>query len=277
MYYDILMYSNCEVLLVQGPNKGKRCKEVCKTCRHKTKICQWCNEKFNRDTAYYGHIKVCAKACIEHKTPKIKPVVKPRSEGKESYIEVIAKITEEIVELRKIIQQPSITNVTYQQPVTYQQILISDAGAYKILCEKMGSGEATNFLCELAGKPKTMTLFEKVYLDCDKADYPIANSNGKDFYYRDSDNNIIRDEGGHQISKLGDRLIKNTFIEAADPLLTRFMKHNVGDLEGDDGDYDKFRELQNAACAVKTDKTFVNDLSFKTYNPNHTFFKLYDD
>lgn len=54
----------------------------------------------------------------------------------------------------------------------------------------------------------------------------------------------------------------------------RFVKHNEGDHDGDDNNYDKFRELQNGACRIKSDKSFVRDLYPKTYNPKHEFFPL---
>jgi hypothetical protein len=152
------------------------------------------------------------------------------------------------------------------------QINISDIGAFKNLCEKMGASEATDFLCQLASKPKIITLFEKLYLDGNPTEHPIATLNGKDFVYRDINEALVHDIGGTKISELGERLLKNTFIEAVDPILTRFVRQNQGDRDGDDNDYDTVRELQNGACLAKKDKTFIKDLSTKVYNPNHSFF-----
>ena len=103
----------------------------------------------------------------------------------------------------------------------------------------MGISEATVLLCGMACKPQVMVLFEKAYLEGDPYNYPIANNNGTDLYYRDINNNIIHDEGGRQISKLSERLVKNTFLEAAEPILSRFVVQNEGDHDGDDADYDK--------------------------------------
>ena len=264
------MFTGCKETINKGNHKGQLCGNVSVRCRHSTKTCSVCGKTFNRDTSYARHVHTCIKP-----VQLIKPIIKIRDT---SHFEVLSQLTAEIKELKALItHQPTVNNI-YHPTVnnitnTYQHIMISDVGAFNILCEKMGTNEATSFLCTLATKPKTMALFEKVYLDCEPSNYPIANNNGKDFYYRDSDNKIVHDEGGSTISKLGDRLIKNTFIEAADPMLTRFVNQNVGDHEGDDADYDKFRELQNAACAVKTDKSFIKELSVKTYYPNHQFFK----
>jgi hypothetical protein len=165
--------------------------------------------------------------------------------------------------------QQTVYNITNN---LYQHISITDIGGFKSLCDRMGIPEATEFLCKMAAKPQLMDLFEKVYLDCDPAHYPIAHNNGRDFYYRDAENKLIIDEGGSKIAQLSERLMKNTFIEAADPLLAKFVRQNDGDKEGDDVDYDRFRELQNGACRVKVDKSFIKELYPRTYNPNHTFF-----
>lgn len=268
------MYSKCVIILTQGKNKGKKCGEVCKACRHKVIICQWCNKEFNRDTAYCAHSKICSYAI-----PKIKPkiVIKSTSSQLEDMCDKLQTMEQSIRQLTNLIIANKITAPTVVNNILYQQnISISEFGAFKSLCDKMGTEEATKFMCSLASKPKTMDLFEKVYLDCDPSNYPIANNNGKDFCYRDSDNNIIHDEGGQKIAQLGDRLMKNTFVEAIDPLLTRFVRQNEGDHEGDDGDYDMFHTLQKAACLVKPDRTFIKDLSLKTYNPDHTFFQKED-
>ncbi len=85
---------------------------------------------------------------------------------------------------------------------------ISDMGAFKILSDRMGEEEATDFLCKLASNPRIITLFEKVYLDGEPSEHPIANVNGEDFIYRDETQNLIHDIGGAKILKLGERLLK---------------------------------------------------------------------
>jgi hypothetical protein len=288
---SIIMFTECKEVIQRGVNKGKLCGEVNSRCHHIIKVCKLCYKHFKRDTTYIRHASIC-KAVPPGKVklrPVIRPIVKsspvpqpqpqpqPQLCSKETSDDILKRLENEVndlKELKAVLQQAlnSINTVNITNNTTYNQIVISDVGAFKLLCDKMGSNEATNFLCTLANKPKTMVLFEKVYLDCERDQYPIANANGKDFYYRDTDNNIICDEGGYHISKLGDRLIKNAFIEASDPLLTRFVSHNAGDREGDDDDYSRFRELQNAACSLKTDKTFIKELSLKTYCPDHMFF-----
>ncbi len=256
------MFTECREIIMKGEHKGKLCGDVNKRCRHKVKICL-CGKQFMRDTSYMRHVVSC------RQVPKIKPVIKIR--GLSSDSNILNDLVTEVQGLKTLItQQPTVNNITHvYQPIVNNIYMISDVGAFKILCDKMGVNEATEFLCALANKPKTMVLFEKVYLDCEPDDYPIANANGKDFYYYDGDSNIIYDEGGCLISKLGDRLIKNTFLEAADPLLTRFVKQNEGEHDGDDDDYDRFRALQTAACSVKADRSFIRELSLKTYHPGH--------
>ncbi len=257
----------CKIDITQGKNKGKTCGEANKVCRHRIMTCKVCDKTFNRDTVYYSHVKTC------------RPIIDQSSAVIRGLESVVAKI--DIIEKKidRIAQEPSVsnyitnnTNHIVASNTNNIQIIISDVGAFKALCDKMGTTEATLFLCDLASKPKTITLFEKVYLEGDPSNYPIANNDGKDFYYRDKDNNIICDAGGQEIAQLGKRLMQNTFLEAANPLLTRFVRQNEGDHDGDDEDYDKFRELQNAACRCKVDKTFPVDLYKRTYNPKHDFF-----
>ena len=265
----------CTIILTRGKNTGKMCGNACQQCHHVNKTCRGCNEQFNRDATYQLHIKSC-KYYNTNNSSKIKPQVMLRKQTiTESlpHMDRMLAVEKELNKLTRLLQVLPTTNIVNTTTnVVYQTINISDIGAFKTLCDKMGTNEATNFLCKLASKPQIMMLFEKVYLECDPSRYPIANNNGKDFMYRDVDNKIIHDEGGHKITQLSERLMKNTFIEAADPLLTRFVKHNEGDHEGDEDDYDKFRELQNGACETQVDKSFVKELYTKTYNPNHTFF-----
>lgn len=277
-------WTDCKIPITRGKNKGKECGEVNKKCRHKVMTCKSCSMVFYRDTAYFNHLKECETTTD---TQELRSTVGRlmdidmdiKHQNRKSHsdrILVIEKAIDELSsravtadELKSTVAkiQPSVNFITNNI-----QIVVSDVGAYKALCGRMGTDEATDFLCELASKPKTITLFEKVYLEGDPTDYPIANNDGKDFYYRDSNNNIVCDTGGHEIAKLGKRLMQNTFLEAADPLLTRFVSHNGGDRDGDDEDYDRFRELQNAACRCKDDKTFTLDLYKKTFNPKHIFF-----
>ncbi len=266
----------CPVILTRGKNVGKICGAVCPQCRHINKSCRGCGEQFNRNPSYQQHIKVCPMyAC----SLKIKPTVIKKLQVDTSEIcNKVQSMEQSMLSMKTMLEQalerkPITTNIVNATTnVVYQTISISDIGAFKTLCDKMGTTEATDFLCKLAAKPQIMALFEKVYLECDPANYPIANNNGKDFFYRDADDKIVHDEGGHKITQLGERLMKNTFVEAADPLLTRFVKQNEGDHEGDDGDYDRFLELQNGACRTKADKSFIKELYPKTYNPNHAFF-----
>ncbi len=284
-------------------NKGKRCGQVCRRCRHISKVCPICDLHFDRDTAYLNHTKICVyKAPAPTLVPPSTHInihISPTQVGSKELVstvpnQALTKIKPKIIYKGLVnmddiyskmqtmleytidkrlatVQNVNITN-NINNTVIYQHFTVSDIGAFKILCDKMGTAEATEFLCKLAAKPQVMTLFEKLYLECDPSNYPIANNNGKDFFYRDVNDNIVHDEGGHKIAKLGERLMKNTFLEAADPLLTRFVKQNEGDHDGDDNDYDKFRGFQNAAHASKTERSFIKDLYPKTYNPNHMFF-----
>ncbi len=266
-------YTDCKIVITQGKNTGQLCGDVCRRCHHAFNVCSVCSKQFNRDTAYLTHIKTCCQ--------KVKPTIIKKGSALPSdfYDQMKDMLSKAVVEAVNAVMQTApvqptniITN-NITSNITYQHIAISDIGAYKTLCDKMGINEATDFLCKLATKPQIMPLFEKLYLECDPSSYPIVNNNGKDFYYRDGDDNIVHDSGGHKIAKLGERLMKNTFIEAADPLLKRFVRQNDGDHEGDDNDYDRFRELQNGASNFKADRSFIADLYPKTYNPNHTFFK----
>lgn len=264
--YYYMSQNSCTINITQGKNKGKMCGEVNKKCRHKPATCEFCNRVFKRDTSYFNHIKTCSPN-ISVKIHELEIAIAKLSSQSLINTQVIK---EQIAKIKPTIEEriaqlpPSVTNNI--------QIVINDAGVFKSLCDNMGVGDATSFLCELACKPKIMTLFEKVYLEGPPSEYPIANNNGKDFYYHDSDNNLICDIGGKNITRLGERLMQNTFLQAADPLLKRFVSQNDGDHEGDDDDYDRFRELQNGACKCKSDKTFTNDLYKKTYNPGHMFF-----
>ncbi len=282
-------YSGCHILITRGKNCGQVCGQVCKQCRHVSLKCPKCNKYFTRDTTYLNHTKTCRAIPSPTETiVRTKPLVLAKKTlGSEITVgdTVIKEIYSNIHKMvrsaisENLMQQTpiSITNNIINNSITYQHVSISEIGAFKTLCDKMGTNEATDFLCKLAAKPHVMALFEKLYLECDPANYPIANNNGKDFYYRDADDKIVFDEGGHKITKLGERLMKNTFIEAADPLLNRFISQNEGDHEGDDDDYDRFRELQNGAHAMKADRSFVKDLYPKTYNPKHSFFSTPTD
>ena len=277
------MSNKCQILITQGKNNGKLCSDVCKQCRHTNKVCQRCNVSFNRNTTYFNHAKTCNKISLNvvdktshnashnvvDKMCKVKPNVLAKIHPEDLYNK-IHTIEQQLQQLQKT---NNITVNNYNS-VVYQHINISEVGAFKILCDKMGINEATDFLCNMATKPQIMALFEKLYLECDPSNYPITNNNGMDFIYRDEDDNIIHDTGGRKIAKLGERLMKNTFLEATDPLLQRFVKQNEGDHDGDNTDYDKFCGLQHGACSTKDDKTFVKDLYPKTYNPNHTFFRV---
>ncbi len=266
--------SFCPIILTKGKNIGKMCGVACTQCHHVIRTCALCGKLFCRDSSYYSHAKHCKAIPVK----KIKPTVVKKQEETDELCTKVQSLDRNITEMRNMLAQAllkplqpttSVINITNN---LYQNIVLSDVGGFKTLCDKMGAHEATSFLCKLAAKPQVMALFEKVYLDCDPANYPVANNNGKDFFYRDSDDNIIHDEGGHKIAQLGERLMKNTFIEAADPLLTRFIKQNEGDHDGDDDDYDRLRELQNGAYKAKVDKAFIKELYPKTYNPNHEFF-----
>ncbi len=151
-------------------------------------------------------------------------------------------------------------------------INIDESGAFKVLCDKIGVDEATDFLCKLAAKPQFMLLFEKLYLEGAPKDYPIATNNKQDYMYRGPDGTVQSiDEA--ILLKIMDRLQKNVFLEAADPLLTRFIRYNQGERVGSDGDYNQFRKLQNGAHAAKIEKGFMKELCQRTYNPDHPFFR----
>lgn len=149
-------------------------------------------------------------------------------------------------------------------------IVINESGAFEALSDIMGTEEATNFLCKLASKPQLMLLFEKLYLRGSSKTYPIATANKKDYTYRGTGGIVVVDEAG--FLKIMDRLLKNIFLEAANPLLSRFIKQNQGDRSGSDDDYDRFRRLQNGAHAAKIDKGFMKELCAKVHNPGHPFF-----
>ncbi len=258
----------CQVSITRGKNVGKMCYQIKGKCRHEIKTCPKCNKCFNRDDTYFKHARTCNREpVVPATTVPTAPIAPIPSDSN-----VLREIQESVRDLHKLLADSARTPVIINNTVNYQHITISDIGAFKILCDKMGINEATDFLCNLATKPKAMILFEKLFLECDPASYPIANNNGHDLYYRDEDDRIVHDAGGHKIAELGERLMKNAFIEAADPLLTRFIKQNVGDHDGDDDDYDKFRKLQNGASGFKVDRSFIKELYPKTYNPHHTFF-----
>ena len=258
--------NTCQTRIIKGINSGKLCFQVSKRCRHISKTCLVCNKYFAREDTYNRHTKICDIPVHVH-------LQSEESDFRAEIKDCIKTLSGSLHNIEHILASGKVQPITnIHNTVIYQHLTISEMGAFKVLCDKMGTAEATNFLCNLAVKPRTMELFEKLYLGCAPVNYPIANNNGKDFYYRDENDNIIHDTDGHIIDKLGERLMKNTFIEAADPLLKRFVKQNEGDHEGDDTDYDRFRELQNGASSFKSDKSFIKDLYPKTYNPTHAFF-----
>jgi hypothetical protein len=258
-------YTNCQILITRGKNVGKACGEVNKKCRHIQKQCILCGKTYSRDTVYSAHAKKCTINAEQFSriefllTKKLYKKLEDKAAAVATAVAATAPTT--------------ITNInTINNINIYQTVAINEVGAFKALCDKMGVSEATDFLCDLASKPLVMPLFEKLYLEGDPASLPIANNNGKDFVYRDSNDELVHDVGGNKIAKLGERLLKNAFVEATDPLIVRFMGKNEGEQDGDDVDYDKFIELQNGATSVRPDKAFIKELYPKTYNPGHSFF-----
>lgn len=266
----------CDIIITKGKNIGLKCGQVNKKCRHRINTCNICKNSYTTDTSFSNHQKIC-------KPTKTKPHIKLKDScgilcgdvlKKQNNEDDLKKRVDELVEKKLqsmddgektiIINNINSNNTTVNINLT----TIGCADGLQRLIDKMGKDGAMRFLVEItaSGNNQLMSLMEKLYLTGDPTNYPIANKDGNIFRFRDIDQRIIHDIGGKKIAKLSTTIHSNIYAGAANMEAFRFIEN------GDNDDCNNYYVMQENASNKHNTCTFIKDLAYRTFNPEHQFF-----
>lgn len=85
--FNKLMVNTCKLLIQKGPNKGKLCCDVHKSCMHNFTTCPHCQMQFSYTSKYNKHLQKCTGA------PQAKVSIKPKQKIALNVTQVKPKVT----------------------------------------------------------------------------------------------------------------------------------------------------------------------------------------
>lgn len=284
------MPNECLISITRGRNKGKLCREVNRTCRHKSIQCPNCGEDFSYKHTYTTHSRACMPDTELHKTTRtqtreapnkhcrrpssdqkvirrktyiIKKKSPPRSEMDSEILARIHTLEQQNRDLKDKVQKVE------EQPRNINNIMVIGNDFFQELTAKIGKERAVEFLSSTATTGKPIDVIDKLYLEGkDPMDYPIACRNEDHFRYLSRDDKggrkLVDDHGGNIIGVLMINRLQNAFLMAANELIS---KHVDGSIESN---ADVLRCVQNITTVDKN--IIVYQLAEVTNNSNHPFF-----
>ena len=261
----------CEIIVSTGTNKGKRCCDINKYCRHQKTKCAICGEEFSHKSSYSRHRKT-----VHGDRPTTAPeakkavVIKP----KESEPDETSQLRKELKQLREDFQKVTArVNKVEQEPKNIT-VVIGDEKIFMGLVKRMGSEKVvTKFLLENMDHKHSINIVEKMYLEgVDKNRYPIACADNYRFRYLSLSGAIIDDDGGDKIVSTLENEIHTALIEANTRLIyecidndNNVMLYNVYNLNSMQEQLGNYRGVDT--------QQLREDLAKKVYNTSHPFFQ----
>jgi hypothetical protein len=266
--------NTCSILISTGSNKGKKCRDINKYCRHRKTKCSVCGEEFSHLSSYQRHQRTThsppgparKKIAVKHKH-RVKDA---DSEGAAHYREM----KQELQQLREEYRKVSARVDKVEQEPKNITLLISDEKIFIGLVKKMGGEKsATKFLLDNMDHKDSINIVEKMYLEgVEKNRYPIACAEDYKFRYLNRSGDIVDDKGGIKIVSTLENEIHTALIEANTHLIhdcvlnddnvTLYNVYDIGSLHEQLGNYRKMDSRQ-----------LREDLAKKVYNTSHPFFQ----
>lgn len=266
---DISM--SCDVIIWNGKNKGKRCGDINKTCRHQVQKCPSCDHVYTRVDSYLRHVRDCKPA--PPVAPKIRIKVRPKAlDPKDMNLKDLlmatARLEANLELLRQEIQTKTGPTIHNHNNVLSFNVVVGD-NFYGELVDKMGKEAALNFIVKSASEKTPLEIVKKLYLEGLRPDdVPIACRGEDHFRFVNANQEIIDDKGGHGITKIVSNGIQNTMLMASNELIARQVAR---DSEMTDEDMEEFLTVQQYATGMPAEYTVTDELSKMTRNANHPF------
>lgn len=254
--------NTCDIIIATGSNKGKRCSDINKYCRHEKTKCDICGEEFSHKSSYQRHRKSShpsykTKVEVSKKpVPNYHEIQKELQQLREDFYKVTARVN-------KVEQEPK--NIT---------VVIGDEKIFMGLVKRMGGEKvATRFLLENIDHKDSINIVDKMYLEGIERDrYPIACADNYKFRYLSHSGSIVDDDGGIKIVSTLENEIHSALIEANTRLIhecinnndnvTLYNVYDLGTLQEQLGNYRGIDSRQ-----------LREDLAKKVYNTSHPFFQ----
>lgn len=280
-------FNTCDMIIVTGSNKGKRCCDINKYCRHQKTKCDLCGEEFNHKSSYQRHIKtVHGHGCTQRRKVTVtrkEPVPGHQAQGHQaqghqdqgqSGTRTLEEVTRQLQQLRAEFDQVNARVHKVEQEPKNITVVIGDENIFMGLVKRLGGEKlATKFLLENMDHKDSINIVDKLYLEgVEKNQYPIACADNYRFRYLSHSGNIVDDDGGTKIVSTLENEIHSALIEANTRLIhecidnddnvTLYNVYNLGTLQEQLGNY---RRLDT--------QKFRDDLAKKVYNTSHPFFQ----
>jgi hypothetical protein len=284
LIYKVKMPVNlCEIIVSTGTNKGKRCCDINKYCRHQKTNCSLCGEAFSHKSSYLRHRKTVhgdrpdpigssIDPSIDPTTdphPKRAVNIRPKSDDSET-----TQLRKELMQLKEDFQKVTArVNKVEQEPKNIT-VVIGDEKIFMGLVKRMGNEKVvTKFLLENMDHKHSINIVEKMYLEgIDKNRYPIACADNYRFRYLSLSGAIIDDDGGDKIVSTLENEIHSALIEANTRLIyecidndNNVMLYNVYNLNSMQEQLGNYRGVDT--------QQLREDLAKKVYNTSHPFFQ----
>ena len=298
------MPNTCDIIMHKGKNKGKKCHEINRTCRHQRTVCEKCGSVFgykHNYTAHLGHChgrpgtelvqaKVQTHSPIIRKRPRVtakrKPIIQPvekepdqeppapasasasastHASLEETLLERINKLEQELHE-----RPQHVTN-------NYINFVIMGDNFYDELVTIMGKQEAIHFLAKAAAKGNPIDVINKLYLEGTEPDsYPIAcrSLEPPNFRYLNTQRQLVEDNGGSRIGHVVTDRIRNAMLLATNEIIQQRLTSDDTDRRYEEYD---LGDMQDNMMKMCLDKRIVSDLAKVTENRFHPFFRAPED
>lgn len=266
--------NTCDIIIATGINKGKKCKDINKYCRHQKTTCSLCGEKFSHKSSYQRHIKVVHASASVKKKVKIQQKKQNTHTNREDTD--VAKMQQELQKLREdYLKVTARVNKVEQEPKNIT-VVIGDEKIFMGLVKRMGNEKmATKFLLDNMDYKDSINIVDKMYLEgVEKNRYPIACAGDYKFRYLNHSGDIVDDKGGKQIVSTLENEIHRALIEANARLIhecvdnndnvTLYNVYDIGTLQN---------QLGNYKSSYYDAQKFRDDLAKMVYNTSHPFFQ----
>ena len=297
------MSNKCDILITRGLNKGLKCHQVNRYCRHRKFQCAKCNfVTFYRDN-FKRHQKKCqyggANLTSVEQRDNLSPWQKQESESEfefefetrnekdnsnsksktdsnsqEHLCSIINELISNQEQLNKKVNDLMVKN-NNKSEVNIGQLNIAIIGdnALEYLSNRMGRDEAIKYLVQNAINANSIDVVDKLYLDGkDINDYPIACREDLHFRFLDENKNIVDDFGGHKIAH---KLTDNVQTAMIDAHLNYIKKLTNTPRQEELWSVYDIRKVQSSINEFNNRENKENlraDLAIKVYNPTHPFF-----
>src|SRR3989338_4224377 len=260
--------NQCTIVLTSGPNKGNRCCDVLKRCRHKNIVCE-CGEEFTHETSYIRHKKVCSlRDDAEEDRQKITVIKKSNDMCAYDILACKQKNTHQN-------NNGTFISGDHNNNTTINITNVYADDYYERLLEKFGDEQsAVNFIASVARKGSFYDLFGKLFIDGVMRDnLPCVSLDKKDLLYK-LNNIVVRDVGAIHLSHKLYNCATNAILKSANILINSCLKNSSVDSLYN---YYDIGAIQTNLCnAAKIKQAISRQLLKDTYHPTHPEFSRYN-